>query len=385
MAGYTVPIASETKAFKQGIETGIIKPVEDANKELKELGENRGPEQLERDLRDAQKTTEKLADETKGTARVIEREYRDSFRKVKASADDAHDGIKRGANEAKDEVTSTAREGAASFTGEWTDVGDVVQESLANAFAAFGPGGALVGILAAAGAGALITGLQTAQEDTDKLKQRFSDMYQSAAEEGRKFLDSAAIQGEALSLIFDPDRADEYKRLVDEASRIGVDSSTYIRAIAGDEDAINTALEIGNAKREERQEWAEKNLQAERDTGTITDEQGSAMDNVLAKLDTRLKLTDENKEKAALALQVEKDINDANAEGNRKAKEAIDVRGAALDEFARKAASIPNPVLVPDVDTRTADGKLSEFIRRYRSPLELSVIYKDQAGRQILP
>ena len=44
MAGYTVGINSETKAFKQGIDSGVIAPLEDAQRELIELGKSRGPE-----------------------------------------------------------------------------------------------------------------------------------------------------------------------------------------------------------------------------------------------------------------------------------------------------------------------------------------------------
>lgn len=378
MAGktFSVGIASETKAFKQGIETGVIAPVKTSIEALDKLANSRGPEQLEDGMRDAQRQTERLGDEVKDTARDIEREFRDSYSGVKRSADDAHDGIKRGANEAKDEVTSTAREGAASFSGEWSDVGDVVQESLANAFSGFGPGGALVGILAAAGAGALITSLQDAQAESDALKEKFKDMYKSAAEEGRNYLDEAQIIAEANDLIFNPERAEEEKRLRKEAAALGLDASTYILAMAGDEEAINTALTIGNQKRQERRDWANENLAAERETGTITDAQGSHMDALLGKLQERKTLTDENKKAADLALEVESEVNRRAAEGNAASKEAIEQRGRDWQAFADRVAATPNPVLKPTIDTSGADAELSRFIARRRPQIEVDIFYK---------
>ena len=385
MAGYSVGIASETKAFKQGVDAGIIKPLEDAEKALEELGNARGPDELEWGMRDAQKATEKLGDETKEVARDIEQEFRDAYRKTKQSADDAFDGVKRGANEAKDEVTSTAREGAASFTGEWSDVGDVVQESLANAFSGFGPGGALVGILAAAGAGALIEGLVTAQEEADELKSKFSEMYKTAAEEGRNFLDTAQVQAEAMDIIFNPDRAEEEVRLRKEAAALGLDASTYILAMAGDEVSINTALEIGNQKRQERRDWANENLVAERETGAVTDAQGAHMDTLLGQLEDRNRLTEENKAATELALEVEATLRERTAEGNAKAKAAIDERGKALQAYADQAASIPDPVLVPKLDTSGIFAEM-EALRRRKWSLSVGIdaVVNERRGTQVI-
>jgi hypothetical protein len=359
----------------------VIKPTQDANKVIDNLGRSKGPDQLERGMKDAQEATEALGDETADTARKIEREFRDTYKGVGNDADDAFGKAKRGAQDFKEESVSTGKEVAASFSSVEDAIGGV-QELAANALGGFGPAGVAAGLVAAAGIGLVTSGLQAQQEEADKLKEAFAGLYQGAVEEGRNYLDAAQIIGEVQSLIFDPERAGEYKRLLEEASRIGVDSSTYIRAIAGDEDAINVALEIGNAKRAERQEWAEKNLLAERETGEVTDEQGAAMDGVLAKLDTRQTLTEENKAAAELALQVEKDLDEATAEGNRKAKQAVDERGGALQAYADLAGSIPNPVLVPDIDATKAERKLQDIINRRRSEIEIGVRYRN--GKEVM-
>lgn len=176
--GYTVGIASETKAFKQGIESGVIEPLEDAQKELLELGKSRGPEQLERALKDAEKATENLKDETKDTARAIEQEFRDSYRKVKSSSDDGMGGAKEGVQDFKEEAQQSARETAASFDGSFESIADLAQEVAANAFAGFGPAGAAAGVAVALGLGVAVDQFNKIDEaSTDALQSAFDFAY----------------------------------------------------------------------------------------------------------------------------------------------------------------------------------------------------------------
>jgi len=171
--GYTVGIASETKAFKQGIESGVIDPLEDAQKELLELGKNRGPEQLERALKDAENATDRLKDETKDTARAIEQEYRDSYRKLKSSSDDGIGHAKEGVQDFKQEAQQSARETAASFDGSFESIADFAQEVAANAFSGFGPAGTAAGLAIAAGLGVAV-------DQFNKIDEASKDALQSA-------------------------------------------------------------------------------------------------------------------------------------------------------------------------------------------------------------
>lgn len=158
MAGYQVGIAADTKAFKQGVQSGVIDPLEDAQNELLALGKSKGPDQLERGMKDAQEATERLKDETKRTADAIDKEFRDSYRKVKQNADDAADASKKGFGKAadagaefKDETLANVSEVASSFDGSFESIGDVVQGTLGGVTQALGP--ALGGAAAAAAAG----------------------------------------------------------------------------------------------------------------------------------------------------------------------------------------------------------------------------------------
>lgn len=174
--GIEVPIASETKAFKQGVEVGIIKPVKDAVKALDDLGDSKGPDQLEDGLRDAQQATAKLKKETKETADSIEKEFRDSYRKTKTASSDSTDSAREGLRDFRDESASTAREAAASFNGSAEDIASSFQEVAANALAGFGPIGAAAGLALAAGIGIATTEGQEAADAINDAKDSVGEL-----------------------------------------------------------------------------------------------------------------------------------------------------------------------------------------------------------------
>lgn len=171
-----IAISSETKAFKQGIETGIISPLEDAVKQLRELGDTDGADQLEAQLRDAQKATERLGDETKITAAQIEREYRDASRKAKSSLDDVGDAGKKGfgkageaSSEFKSEALSNLSEVTSSFDGSLESIGDLVQGTLGGVAANI-PVIGLAAAGAAAAVGTITDAFTKAGEATDEAR-----------------------------------------------------------------------------------------------------------------------------------------------------------------------------------------------------------------------
>jgi len=81
--GIEIGVASDTKAFKQGVETGIIDPLDNAIMALTDLGNSKGPEELERSLDEASDATERLKSETKSTADAIDQEFRSSYKSLK--------------------------------------------------------------------------------------------------------------------------------------------------------------------------------------------------------------------------------------------------------------------------------------------------------------
>lgn len=235
--GYQVGIASETKAFKQGIESGVIEPLEDAQKELLELGKSRGPEQLERAMKDAQKETKDLKSETERTARAIEQEYRDSYRKMKRDSDDAFDKASEGAEEFKDEAQQSIKETAASFS-DVTDAVDLVQEVAANAFSGFGPAGVAAGAAAAIGIGAAVSGFEAVSEAEQASRERASEWAQAFVDAGSTIVSSTISVAKQTEIATDPEK---YKTATENAKNWGVDVSVAIAAMAGETWALNAA------------------------------------------------------------------------------------------------------------------------------------------------
>lgn len=146
--------------------------------------------------KEARKTEDALEEVGDGTKKAgeasddMEKKFRDDFDKVRKNAKDAGDGIGKGIKDGtdragegmdtfKDEADGTAREAAASFDGSAESIGDVFQELAANAFAGFGPAGAVAGIAAAAGLGIAISKLQEAADKTNEAKEAGAEWAQS--------------------------------------------------------------------------------------------------------------------------------------------------------------------------------------------------------------
>lgn len=263
MAGYTVGLNSETKAFKQGIESGVIEPLEDAQKELEELGKSKGPDQLERSLKDAQEATERLKDETEDTARAIDQEFKDSYRKVKQSSDDGMDGAKEGMQDFKQEANQTAKESAASFDGSFESIVDMAQETAANAFGGFGPAGAVAGLAAAAGIGLAMAGFENVQEAQEKAAELASEWADRYVESGQRVATAAQQTAEIVAISSDTER---YKEATENAKIWGTTVSDAMLAMAGNAPAMQIVEDALDRKRiatqkdtEAAQEAAEAN------------------------------------------------------------------------------------------------------------------------------
>lgn len=164
----------------------------------------------------------------------LEGSFKDMARDAKRAGDDIADGVGGGLKDLKGEAGQSGREAAASFSGEWGDVGDFLQETVANGLGGFGPIGAAAGIAAAAGLGVVTSVITAQQEAADELKARISSAYQTAAEEGRTYLDTAQIIAEASDLMFNKDRAEEWKRVQEDANLLGLDLYDVIAANAGE-------------------------------------------------------------------------------------------------------------------------------------------------------
>lgn len=355
--GYQVGITSETKAFKQGIDAGVIEPLEDAQKELLELGRNRGPMALEESLKDAQDASEKLADETKRTADAIEREYRDSYRKMRQASENAIDGgragmsrLRDGAQEVTQEVGQNLGEAVSSIRGDLTDLGQVGQDTLgglAATLASTGPAGIAGAAVLAAGAvglGAVTAELQKQQEGADKFRDRISDVYRSAAEDGRTFIDEQSKISAALDILFDPERADDLKQAQEDSARLGIDLSRILAAQTGDMGALS---EVQSAIAAVQQKALQNTNLAERWDADLTDLYG--------RWESIGQVTDENARKAVTARQITSDyLLDAIAKADTATEE--------VDEFGNRLIHLPDGKdIIIDAKTGQASENLAKF------------------------
>ncbi|MGX1694413.1 hypothetical protein ACWIBQ_03385 [Microbacterium keratanolyticum] len=255
MAGYQVGIASETKAFKQGVESGIIEPLEDAQKELVDLGKNKGPDQLEKGMKGAERATESLGDETKRVASGIEREFRDTYRKVKQSSDESTRSMSENLDDVRQEAEQSAKETFASFDGSFGSIIDMAQEVSAQAFSGFGPAGLVAGLAAAAGIGAAVSGFEAVGEAEQASRERASEWAQAYVEAGSRVLTAAITVAKQQEIATDPEK---YKTAEENAKNWGVSVEVAMAAMAGESWALAAANDALTASEQRAAEEAVK-------------------------------------------------------------------------------------------------------------------------------
>jgi hypothetical protein len=224
-----IGIASETKAFRQGVESGVIKPIEDAEEALDALGKSKGPDRLEDGMKDAQKATERLKHETEETAEAIEQDFKQSYASVRRSSDDGMDGAKAGLKDFKQEAASTAKESAASFRGGADDIKGAIQEVAANAFAGFGPAGLAAGIATAAGIGIIGEVFDSNGEKAEEMSEAAGDAFEEMIEAGGRFLSAEVENQKIRDTLKDPAK---YKDILAITEITGIAEAEVTRAIA---------------------------------------------------------------------------------------------------------------------------------------------------------
>lgn len=349
--GYTVGIASDTKAFKQGIETGIIDPLEDAQKELVELGKSKGPEQLEKGMKDAEKATDRLKDETKRTADAIEQEYRDSYRKARQSADDGLDGMKRNTEEVTSELKQNLGETFSSFRGDLEDLPQIAQDTLgglAGSGALGGIGGVAATAAGAAGLGMIIGAMDTINERAEALEDRANDMATAFIEAGSNVLNATTVAAAAADVITDPEKRKEVQAYAD---ALGVDFPTAVRAYVGDANALAVVDGVVSDARRENVKLADEQREALK---ALTPEQQNM-------LETNSKAIDAGRELNGV-------VSDANAKYQEQQGVLLGLIGDAgtagesIDELGNKLYTLPDGTeIMISAETGQATTDVAKF------------------------
>lgn len=245
--GIEIGVGVDTKAAKQGLESGLIAPLEDAQEALDDLGRSRGPEDLERDLRATQKATERLADETEDTAREIEREYKRAYRELKQSADGGMHGASAATGEFKEEFKQNLSEVVSSFDGSMSSVQDLAQGTLGGLASMGGPiaAGAAVG---AVGIGLIGSALEDAQKKQEELEQAASEWADAYIEAGGRIITAAQQVAMYNAIATDPEK---YKEAEKNADLWGVSLGVALNAMAGNTWAVEEAQASLNKRHDE--------------------------------------------------------------------------------------------------------------------------------------
>lgn len=258
----SVDIGANTRAAQAGVRdlSKALDATADSLDDIARDGDRAG-DQLERSFRDM------VADSSRASgsiARDHEAAAKDVARAYDRAGDDgaaAFDKVKGGAGELQSELGQNLGSAVSTVRGDLTELGQVGQDTLgglAATLASAGPAG-IVGAAAVA-AGAVGLGLVTAEleaqkEQAEELRNRLSGAYSEAATEGRDYLSVQQLIAEASDLMFNPERAEEYKRIREDARRLGLDEVTVIDANTGSLEAqeqvldrINQLIEEQNAK-----------------------------------------------------------------------------------------------------------------------------------------
>lgn len=234
----------------------FIRGTKDAEDALDKVGDSL--DDLQDESSDATKALDddldKIARNADDTADKAKKSFSDAFDRIRRDSDKAGDDVRNdfdraadGADEFKDEAASSGREAAASFSGEFDDVTDLIQETAANAFAGFGPLGAAAGIAAAVGIGAITAEFEKSQERAEELKELARELGEQLRETG-----NVDLSGQLEDWIYDnAQQLDDLKNAAEEA---GISMDDLWAAYLGDPaalDRVNGSLaEYGEMIRE---------------------------------------------------------------------------------------------------------------------------------------
>ncbi|AZS39980.1 MULTISPECIES: hypothetical protein [Microbacterium] len=309
-------------------------------------------DELEDSMRDARRETEKAQDSFKDLGRAAER-----------AGDDARDGMRRaedGVEEFRDEANSTAKEAAASFDGSAESIGDALQEVAANAFAGFGPAGAVAGIAAAAGIGLAIAGFEDVHEAEQRAAELASEWADRFVESGQRVATAAQQSAAVIDISTDPEK---YKEAAENAKLWGVTTSDAMLAMAGNVGSIKIVEDALDRKRVA----TEKDAQAAQESAEAN---GSAL----------LSLTPQEVElnKAEEAWKRHTDAMSAGAQqANAASDSLLSLVGQAtdaavsVDELGNRVVALPDGTeIFIDAKTGKATTDLAAFKGDYDSKVD---------------
>lgn len=230
--GYTISVATDSRLFEQGVRMGIIKPVEEADDALTDLGKNRGPDQLTDELKDAQRATDKLGDEARQNARQMQADYRRTGQVARDAAEEGGSGWSRATRKASRESGESLREFGSeakqnigetfsSFRGDASDFAQIAQDTLGGLASGLEGIPAIAAVAAgAAGLGLVLGAIEDGNVKSEAWKQSVSELAQSlidTGEDGAPAVDRIVDALKKLATSTDDITLDKLSKLADQA------------------------------------------------------------------------------------------------------------------------------------------------------------------------
>lgn len=317
---------------------------DDLEQDARKAGDDAG-DRLADGIEDGQK-------EATDALEKVERGFREMAAAAKAETktvgQDLGQNVKRGTDEAgeglhefRDEANSTAKESAASFDGSAESIVDSFQEIAANAFAGFGPAGAVAGLAIAAGIGLASAGITKTQEETDELKQKTADLaeqYIDAGGTGKQSMTGIADAVRDMALATE-DGDTSLQDLRETADKTGLPFEDLAKAMAGDREEIDRLLGATNDHIDALDEQRQANYQGAagfRQAASESDRQRDALLGLRDQLEDTKSMTDD----AAESTQLFAEVDDGLAEKAAAAEDYADTlsgayhkAGESIDDF----------------------------------------------------
>lgn len=316
---------------------------------------------------DAERAVDDLGDSFRDAARKakdLDDAGRDAGRSVERGMDRAEEGV----SEFKDEANSTAREAAASFDGSAESVADAFQEIAANAFAGFGPAGAVAGLAAAAGIGLAIAGFESVHEAEERAAELAGEWADRFVESGQRVATAAQQSAAVIDMSTDPEK---YKEATENAELWGTTVSDAMLAMAGNAGAIKVVEDALDRKRVA----TEKDAEAAQDAA---EQNGSALLS-LTPQEVELNKAEEAWRRHTTAMQ--QGALQANAASDSLLAIVGDAESAAVsvDELGNRVIALPDGTEI-FIDAKT--GKATADVAAFKGDYDGKV---DQMnGRSVL-
>lgn len=177
---------AEYRARLEADAVSALHTLADLSDELNDINRTRTEAEIEADAAQALAEADKVGTELK---RLNDEE---AIPKVDLDVDGFDAGVKRaseGMGHLKDESNQTAREAAASFSGDPVDALDALQEVAANALGGFGPIGAAAGLALAAGIGIATSKLQEVADEANKAREKVGELTNEIIDAGGDLTD----------------------------------------------------------------------------------------------------------------------------------------------------------------------------------------------------